>query len=93
MRSGRVARLRAGIGAGLLASLVLGSVIWLFGYITGYRLAISILYIAALCAGVIAGAQVLLSRPEELNKSDEALAELERQAENKALRASGKLRR
>jgi hypothetical protein len=93
MRSERVARLRAGIGAGLLASIVLGFVIWLFGYITGWRLGISLLYTAAACAGVIAGAQVFISRQEELNKSDEVLAELERQAEIKALRASGKLRR
>ena len=41
MRSERYARLKAGILAGLLASLMLGFALWLFGYITGYRLAVA----------------------------------------------------
>lgn len=90
MRSERLARLRAGIQAGLLASAVLGFVIWLFGYITGYRLAIALLSVSAACAGLIAGAQAYVSRPEELNEKDEALAELERMAQDKALGGSGK---
>jgi hypothetical protein len=60
-------------------------VIWLFGYITGYRLAVALLSITAACAGLIAGAQAYISRPEELNSQDEVLADLERKAQEKAL--------
>ena len=91
VRRERYARLRAGIQAGLLASVVLGFVIWLFGYITGFRLATSLLEIAAVCFGFMAGAQAYISDPEERNTRDEVLAELEKRAQEKALGGGGSL--
>ncbi len=93
MRSERLARLRAGIQAGLIASVVLGFVIWLFGYITGYRLALALLYITAACFGLIAGAQAFISNSDQLVERDEVLAELERKSQDKALRAAAGVRR
>jgi hypothetical protein len=68
-------------------------VIWLFGYITGYRLAMALLFIFAGCAGLIAGAQAFVSRPEERPHQDEVLAELERRSQAKALGNTGRRRR
>jgi len=91
MRSERYARLRAGIQAGLLASVILGFVIWLFGYITGYRLLTSLMCIFSAGLGLISGAQVYISNPEERAQRDEVLAELEQKSQEKALGRSGKL--
>lgn len=85
MRSETFGRLKAGLLAGLLASAVLGFVIWLFGYITGYRLTTSLLSIAAVVCGLISGAQAYIAKPEELPQDDAVLAELERQSEQRAL--------
>ena len=93
MRSEKYARLKAGLQAGLLASAVLGFVIWLFGYITGYRLAISLLSLAAAVFGLISGAQVYVSNPEKLEQSDEALSELEQKSMQKALGGPGSFAR
>jgi len=92
MRSEKYARLKAGIQAGLLASFVLGFVIWLFGYITGYRLAVSLLSITAAGFGVIAGAQVYISNPEEV-PLEGPLAELENLAQDRALGGGGSHKR
>ena len=90
MRADKFARLKAGVLAGLLASAVLGFVVWLFGYITGYRLAVAYLSIAAAGFGLIAGAQVYISNPDEPAPQDGALAELEQLAQDRALGVSGK---
>ena len=73
--------------------MVLGSVIWLFGYITGYRLAWALLCVFAAGCGLIAGAQAFVSRPEEVVQEDEVLAELEKRSQEKALRAAGSFSR
>jgi hypothetical protein len=86
MRSERYARLKAGILAGLLASLMLGFALWLFGYITGYRLAVAWLSVAAAGVGLIAGAQVYISNPEDPAPPDQFVAELEQLSQAKALR-------
>ncbi len=94
MRSERVERLRAGIQAGLLASVILGSVIWLFGYITGYRLAIALLSITAVGFGLIAGAQAYIANPDKKDETDEVLGQLEQLSQQKALgRSRSKARR
>jgi len=85
MRSERYIRLRAGILAGISASAVLFFVIWLFGYITGDRLGTSLLCIIAVGVGLICGAQVYVSNPEDISDRDEVLAELEELSQGKAL--------
>jgi hypothetical protein len=85
MRSEKYARLKAGILAGLLASLAIGFVLWLIGYTTGYRLAVAWLSVAAVGIGLIAGAQVYISNPDEPTQSDDVLAELEHLSQERAL--------
>jgi hypothetical protein len=71
--------------AGLLTSAVLGFVIWLFGYITGYRAATSFLVVASICFGLLAGRQVYVTNPDEPEAKDPSLAELEHLSQDKAL--------
>lgn len=75
----------------MLASAVLGFVIWLFGYITGYRLTLSLLALAAGCFGLISGAQVYISNSADREEPDEILKELEQRAQEKALGGGGSL--
>jgi hypothetical protein len=84
MRSEKYARLKSGIQAGLIASVILGFVIWLFGYITGERLAIALLFTIAAGVGVICGAQVYVSGGDKADVRDEVLAELEELSADKA---------
>ncbi len=84
MRSEKYTRLRAGIQAGLVASVILGFVIWLFGYITGERLALALLCIIAAGVGLICGAQVYVSGGQNSDQRDEVLAELEELSAGKA---------
>lgn len=85
MGTEKLARLKAGIKAGLVACMVLGFVIWLFGYITGERLAIALLCIISVCVGLISGAQVYISNPNGGSEKDDVLAELQELSQGKAL--------
>ena len=85
MRPEKYSRLRAGILAGIIASAILGFVIWLYGYITGERLAFSLLSIIAVGVGLISGAHTYVSNVEHDKPQDEVLAELEELSQGKAL--------
>lgn len=53
------------IVAGISAALVLAGVIWLFGYMTGYRLAPLYLIIVSIAGGIVSAAQVQPYDPKE----------------------------
>ncbi len=89
MRSETFSRLKAGLLAGLFASGVLGFLLWLVGYTTPWRLTTSLISIAAVVIGLMAGAQAFISRPEELPQEDDVLAELEKKSQDKQLGRAG----
>lgn len=86
------ARTKSGLLAGILTSIIFAFVIWLFGYITGYRMAVTYMSVCSICFGLLAGRQVYVSNPEELNPEDAVLAELEKRSHDKAI-GSGQLSR
>lgn len=99
MKAERSARLKAAVGAGLLAGCICFGIVWLFGYITGYRMAFPLLGPISVIVAVITGAQAFVVGPDDRTvggKSatptstsadpNDPLAQLQKQAEERARR-------
>ena len=54
--------MRAGVLAAIAGTVIVAFVIWLFGYMTGYRMATPFLVAVSACLGLAAGTLAFLDR-------------------------------